>query len=105
MASKQVPKKIKTSYLEMLATYGEEGLFQRCVGAGMTRSVDTKDIDVELLDLSDAFLALFRRTGDDRFFVISRAQKRAAHVIYRQLLKMYDDKKPNYKRFLNLVAG
>ena len=104
MASKQVPKKIKTGYLSMLCAYGEEGLFQRCVGAGMMRSAAVTDIEIEMLDLAEAFLSLYRRTGEEKFAMISRVQKRAAHVVYRQLLRMDDDRKPNYKRFLTLIA-
>lgn len=104
MASKQVPKKIKMSYLSILDTYGEEGLFQRCVGAGMLHSATVGDVDIEMLDLAESFLALYRRTGEEKFALISKIQKRAAHVVYRQLLRIHKDKKPNYKRFLNLVA-
>lgn len=104
MALRPVPKRIKDSYLSMLVTYGEDGLFQRCVGQGMIRSADIKDIDVEILDLATSFYKLFKRTGNEKFAIISRAQKRAAHVVYRQLLRINEEKRPNHKRFLTLVA-
>ena len=104
MSSKPVPKIVKDSYLNMLITYGENGLFQRCVGKGMIRSTEIKDIDVKMLDLAVSFYKLFKRTGNEKFAIISRALKRAAHVLYRQLLRINEEKKPNYKRFLTLIA-
>ena len=104
MAQAPVPKRIKDSYLNMLVTFGEDGLFQRCVGQGMMKSADYKDVDLKMLDLATSFYKLFKRTGNERFATISRAQKRAAHVVYRQLLRINEDKRPNHKRFLTLVA-
>lgn len=102
MVSQQIPKKIKLNYLNILSTYGEVGLFQRAVGDGIIKSASIKDIDIKMLNLSEAFLGLFRRTGDDNFASISRAIRRAAHAVNRQLMRQDADRKHS-KRFLYVV--
>lgn len=57
--------------------------------------------ELEFLDYSDKFLILYRRDGDSVFLELSGVFRKAAHKIYRMMLKkkMTDT---NYK-FLNLV--
>ena len=54
-----------------------------------------------LLSMSDKFLAQYRINGDDAYLIISKIFRRAAHKIYRLLLKKHLITKND--SFLNLV--
>jgi hypothetical protein len=57
--------------------------------------------DVAFLDCHDQFIILYRREGEEQYLNIARAFRRAAHKLYRVLLKK---KLTTYNpRFLNLV--
>jgi hypothetical protein len=57
--------------------------------------------DVEFLDYSEKFLILYRRDGDSVFLELSCVFRKAAHKIYRMMLKK-GMTNTNFK-FLNLV--
>lgn len=57
--------------------------------------------DLEFLDYHDRFIILYRREGDDVYLQVAKLFRRAAHKIYRIMLKK-DMTVPNAK-FLNLV--
>ena len=103
MVIKKIPKEICNDYVAMLKEYGEDGLYHRTVVAGFLRLVDIEHPDIEILDYSEAFFSLYRRTGEDVYFSIGKVLRRAAHSIYRELLKQNKDKQPNFKRFLNVI--
>jgi hypothetical protein len=102
MALRRIPENLQTAYLENLRKYGEQVLYQRSVGQGMILLVENPDIDSLLLDYSDAFFVLYRKTGEEDYFVLGKVLRRAAHVIYRQIMKQDEDRKLN-RRFLNIV--
>jgi hypothetical protein len=57
--------------------------------------------NIEFLEWSQQFLTMYRREGDQVYLEMSRIFRRAAHKIYRALLKK---KMITYNpRFLNLV--
>lgn len=57
--------------------------------------------EVDLLDYYDQFIILYRREGEDIYLDLARVFRRAAHKIYRVMLKKkMTEKNP---RFLNLV--
>lgn len=57
--------------------------------------------DMAFLDCHDQFIILYRREGEEHYLEIARAFRRAAHKIYRTLLRK---KMTAYNpRFLNLV--
>lgn len=58
--------------------------------------------EIELLDYHNAFMSLYRKEGDDNFLKIAKVFRKAAHKIYRVLLKNSIINKNN--KFLNLVA-
>jgi len=58
--------------------------------------------EIELLDYHNAFMSLYRKEGDDNFLKIAKVFRKAAHKIYRVLLKNSIINKSN--KFLNLVA-
>lgn len=57
--------------------------------------------EIEFLDYYDQFIILYRREGEEVYLDLARVFRRAAHKIYRVMLK----KKMTEKnvRFLNLV--
>lgn len=93
---------ISERYVSILKSKGEEGLYRHVVGTGVMRSVKVPNPEIEILDMSEAFFALFRRSGDDNYFVIGKVLRRAAHKLYRQFLHINKDKKKS-GRFLNVV--
>lgn len=103
MVIKKLPDEICQDYIAMLKRHGEEGLYRRTVGAGFLILTKIENPDLEVLDYSDAFFILYRRTGEDMYFSIGKVLRRAAHTIYRELLRQNKNKKPNFNRFLNAV--
>lgn len=85
----------------MLHKHGERGLYEKAVGAGMAEAATNSNYDVEILHLSESFLTLYRRTGNEDYAAVSRVLRRAAHAVYRQLVKK--GAKNNDPRFLTLV--
>ena len=60
-----------------------------------------KSPELELLDYYDQFIILYRREGEEVYLELGRVFRRAAHKIYRAMLKKeLTEKNP---RFLNLV--
>lgn len=57
--------------------------------------------EIELLEYYNGFMALYRREGNEDFLKIAKIFRRAAHKIYRVLLKNSLINKNN--KFLNLV--
>jgi len=92
---------IVTKYEAILKNRGELGLYQKIVGSTIVRSVDVVQPDVELLNLSESFFSEFRKSGDNKYFIIGKILRRSAHTIYRQLLKL--NKTPINSKFLNMV--
>jgi hypothetical protein len=88
-------------YLSTLKNKGEVGLYRKIVGSGIINSLEIQHPDVEILNLSENFFCLFRRTGEHEHFLIGKVLRRAAHAIYRQLLRL--NKIEVNARFLNIV--
>ena len=57
--------------------------------------------DLEFLDYYDKFIILYRREGDLNYIEIAKIFRKAAHKIYRLMLKK--QMTPHNARFLNLV--
>ncbi len=106
MASKKISDRVKETHIQMLHKLGERGLYERAVGAGMLQSSKTKHPEVSMLDLSEAFFALYRRTGDDDYATVSRVLRKAAHTVYRELMRQENatPKPIHAKRFLTLCS-
>lgn len=102
MAVKKLSENQVKTYREMLLEHGEEGLYRRAVGMGIMRyASNIKYPEVELLDLSEAFFIAHRRGEEYIIFTIGKVLRRAAHTLYRRLMKE-NDKEINV-RFLNVV--
>lgn len=100
--TKTISNKVKTTYLHTLRKQGEEAVYRRAIGSCFVRLEDTNHPEIDLLDLSEAFLILYRRSGDIDYFTLSKAIRRAAHTVYRELLRMGHNDEIN-ARFLNMV--
>lgn len=103
VASKKISERVKETHLKILKQVGEEGLYRQAIAACLFNQVKNQNPEIEALDLSDAFLALYRRTGDDEFLVICRALRRAAHKVFWELSKDSKKKKTHSSRFLTLA--
>lgn len=57
--------------------------------------------NIEFLEYHDIFLFMYRREGDPTFLEMSRLFRKAAHKLYRVMLKM--EMSPKNLKFLNLV--
>lgn len=57
--------------------------------------------DIEFLQYHEIFLFLYRREGDETFLDMSKLFRKAAHKLYRTMLKKEMTLKNN--KFLNLV--
>ena len=104
--AKKISEKVKSTHVNLLNKFGEQGLYERSVGAGMTQAAKIKHPEITVLNLSDSFYALYRSTGEQDYAIISRALRKAAHTIHRQLKKSGADPldiKSN-KRFLTLCS-
>ena len=101
MAAKKLTDTLVKTYLEMLMLHGEDGLYRKVIGHGIIRyASDVKAPEVEILDLSEAFFAAYRRGEDEMFFTIGKVLRRSAHTLYRKIRK---DAEVVNKRFLNVV--
>ena len=100
--SKKISDKVKDTHLKILKQVGEDGLYKQAIAACLFNQIKRKAPELEALDLSDAFLALYRRTGDEEFLTICRALRRAAHRVFWELSKKSKKRKPYSKRFLTL---
>ena len=87
--------------LKLLKNKGEVGLYRQFVGKGIISSIDIIHPDIETLNLSDSFFSLYRSTGTKEYFIIAKALRKAAHTIYRQLLRL--NKNTINPRFLNVL--
>jgi len=96
-------EEICKDYLLKLEKYGEEDLYQRIVKEVFLR-LDDNETSPEylILNCSDAFFQFYRRTGEEKYFIIGKVLRRAGHVVYRELLRK-NKIKPDFKRFLNKI--
>ena len=103
MASKSISKKRREDYVNILRASGGDKLYAAAIGVGMKAAAHCLNPEDQILDESDAMLYLHRRTGKEEYLIISKLLRKAAHVVYRQLLAQNSDKKPNRKRFLTVA--
>lgn len=101
--SSKISKHDKDLHIKLLHQFGEQGLYEKAVGIGMLQAATKPDYDIEILNLSESFLALYRRTGNEDYAGISRVLRRVAHALFRQLVK--HEMKNLDPRFLKLVSS
>ena len=103
MASTRISKKRREEYVKLLQKNGEDKMYHAVIGIGMKASANCSNPEDQILDESDAMLFLYRRTGKEEYLTISKLLRKAAHVVYRQLMIQNSNKKPNRKRFLTVA--
>lgn len=99
---------LKQKYVPMYLDGGEQKFYRFLlvyainklilIEKGLYKSIDP---NLEFLDYHDRFMILYRREGDDVYLRIAKMLRKAAHKIYRIMLKK-NMTAPNAK-FLNLV--
>ncbi len=85
---------IKKLFINKYTTIGEEKFYKFLITYALNRIVEPSEKDklpfnpaLELMDYYDMFLKLYRREGDDIYLELSRQFRKAAHKIYRVILK------------------
>lgn len=99
---RKIPEELKQEYVGILKRRGEHGLYKRAIGDFFIRTRDVQHPEIELLDISEGFFVLHRKTGEEAFLTIGRILRKAAHYLYRELLRNGHNSETNM-RFLNLV--
>jgi len=105
----QSDNNIKKLFINKYSAVGEEKFYKFLITYALNRIVDFSDKNndkkynpaLELLDYYDMFLKLYRREGEDIYLDLAKQFRRAAHKIYRIILKKKLSDKNN--KFLNLV--
>lgn len=100
--AKNISEESVKNYTEKLNKKGEDGFYRYLVAVGIKRSVEVANPEIEMMELGDAFLLLFRRTGDEIYDKFYKLFRRAAHCLYRQFNKN-DNKDKKYNKFLRAV--
>jgi hypothetical protein len=88
---------------EIHKKHGSEGFFKKVIGDAFLNLHNNSEPDLILLNYSEAFFVMYRRTGEDYYSDLGRILRRAAHKVYRELMKQNKNKKPNFNRFLTAV--
>ena len=94
--------KAAQSYVQILKDKDIEGFFKHIIAAGIKRTLTTDNADVEVLELSEQFFLLNRRTPNEDYFTIGKILRKAAHTLYRNFGKT-DVNRPKNSKFLQLV--
>ncbi len=94
--------KAANSYVQILHEKKELGFFKHIISAGIKRTITSDNADVEVLDLSEQFFSLNRRTPNEDYFTIGKILRKAAHTLNRNFNKI-DVNRPKNPKFLQLV--
>ena len=101
-----IPEESKKLFLTKYSTFGNDKFYKFLLNYAINRIVSGKDLkvpspEVELMDYHDKFLLLYRRESDEAYLDIAKLFRKAAHKIYRIMLKKDLVEKNN--KFLNLA--
>lgn len=98
----------KNEFVAKYMAVGEEGFYKFLLVKAITKmaaieSGSYKGIspELEFLNYSDRFIILYRREGESKFLNLSRIFRKAAHRIYRVMLKK--SMTAHNPKFLNAV--
>jgi hypothetical protein len=108
MTSQTATKQLKDSFVPKYLAVGDEKFYHHLIMIAMLKVILIKQgtyketsPEILFLDLYDQFLLLYRREGEETFLKIAKVFRRAAHKMYRVLLKQnlcqYNSK------FLNII--
>jgi len=90
------------SYVQILRDKNEPGFLKHIIAAGIKRTLTSDNADVEVLDLSEQFFSLNRRTPNEDYYTIGKILRKAAHILYRNFNKINKNRQKS-DRFLHLV--
>lgn len=90
------------SYVQILKEKQELGFYKHIIAAGIKRTITSDNADVEVLDLSEQFFILNRKSPNEDYFIIGKILRKAAHTLYRNFNKI-DKNRPRNDKFLQLV--
>lgn len=98
---------IKQLFLNKYSAVGEEKFYKFLISYALNRIVETSAKNgynpaIELIDYYDMFLKLYRREGNIIYLELAKQFRRAAHRIFRVMLKQGIVIKSN--KFLVLVS-
>lgn len=100
-----ITKKTKDLFLAKYSNIGRDRFYKFLIIYAIEKIANIKETKIspesELMNYHDNFLQLYRRENDIIYLDIARQFRKAAHKIYRMMLKKDLIDKSN--RFLNLV--
>ncbi len=98
----------KSEFLAKYTSLGEERFYKFVLIQAISKlvAIENKSYkgtspELEFLNYSDRFIILYRREGNDNFLSLARIFRRAAHRIYRVMLKK--SMTVTNSKFLNVV--
>lgn len=100
----RISEKIKEEYERLLCSKGDYYLYRHILGTGILNRQNVEYPEIFFLNQAEAFFALYRQTGNERFFVIGKVLRRAAHRLYRTYRRL-NEGYPQNARFLNLIKS
>lgn len=103
MVKKQDLDYLTTYYESIIDSNGEDGLYTYLLDHFTKLIEDDSNLEIRILENSENFFQLYRQTGEDIHFTLGKILRRVSHSIYRKTLKFYKNKRPNYKKFINII--
>lgn len=99
---------LKKDFLDKYNSVGEQKFYRSLLCLAINKLIKIRDGDhignspeLELLEYAERFLVLYRRDDKDIYLTMSRTFRKAAHKIYRIMLKKQMTERN--AKFLNLV--
>jgi len=110
-----IPEEAKKLFVSKFSSFGNEKFYKFLLNYAVNRLISNDELkktnpqdpppglspEAELIDYHDRFLVLYRREHEIVYLEIAKLFRKAAHKIYRIMLKKDMIKRDN--RFLNLV--
>jgi hypothetical protein len=103
MAIKRNLEEISKTCIDLLAKNGEEGLYNYFKDTAFKKISEQPNLEEEFINISEEFFALYRSTGEEKYFVLGKILRRVGHAVYRCGFRMNPLKKINKKKFINLL--
>jgi len=111
-----IPEEAKKLFVTKFSSFGNEKFYKFLLNYAVNRIISNEELkktnpqesapaglspEAELMDYHDRFLILYRREHESVYLEIAKLFRKAAHKIYRIMLKK--DMAKRDSRFLNLV--
>lgn len=102
MHNANISKKAVEEYIKIFDKKGEESFYKYIVGTAIISIEHNRFPENDLLNYSNYFFSMARSQGDEKYFIIGKLLRKAAHKVYRALFAIDKDRPLNFK-FLNLL--